>query len=369
MENKKKTQENTWLVMTASLVIGMLLGVVSGFTILPYMERNELPLWWFIGLLAVVYWLHILLHELGHMVCGLATGYRFLSFRIFRLTIVKEQGKLHLRLLHIPGTAGQCLMAPPTDSSRRPFLWYNLGGCILNLLTGLVALGLIFALPDIPLLRLFLACFALAGLFAGLSNGIPMQSNMTCNDGMNTLWMCRDPSCVYSLYTQLRVTEALTEGKRLKEMPEDWFVLPETDRPFNSLLIAVPVFAANRQMDLQNFSAAEAQIRALLEEDSLHPVHRNLLICDLITLLVLTDRQQEAESWLTKEHKKFMRSMKGYVSVVRTEYALTLRSNLGSLSREDCKKRFEQAAKVHPYVSDVESEREWMTLVETYVMP
>ena len=34
--------------------------------------------------------LQVLLHEGGHLVCGLATGYRFVSFRIFNLTFIRK---------------------------------------------------------------------------------------------------------------------------------------------------------------------------------------------------------------------------------------------------------------------------------------
>ena len=38
--------------------------------------------------------LQVLLHEGGHLVCGLATGYRFVSLRIFNLTFIRKDGKL-----------------------------------------------------------------------------------------------------------------------------------------------------------------------------------------------------------------------------------------------------------------------------------
>ena len=57
--------------------------------------------------------LHTVIHEGGHMVFGLLTGYRFLSFRVLSFTIVKKDGKLIRKKLKVPGTLGQCLMYPP----------------------------------------------------------------------------------------------------------------------------------------------------------------------------------------------------------------------------------------------------------------
>ena len=35
-------------------------------------------------------YLQIILHEAGHLVCGLLTGYRFVSFRVGSLTLIKD---------------------------------------------------------------------------------------------------------------------------------------------------------------------------------------------------------------------------------------------------------------------------------------
>ena len=56
---------------------------------------------WTIGvilvtLVAVVVgiYLDFILHEVGHLICGILTGYRFAVFYVFSLTIMREEGKL-----------------------------------------------------------------------------------------------------------------------------------------------------------------------------------------------------------------------------------------------------------------------------------
>ena len=56
----------------------------------------------------------VIIHEAGHLVCGLLSGYRFVSFRIFNFTIIKIDGKLRVRKYSIAGTGGQCLLTPPS---------------------------------------------------------------------------------------------------------------------------------------------------------------------------------------------------------------------------------------------------------------
>ena len=81
--------------------------------------------------LFIAFFLNIFLHEAGHLVFGLLTGYRFVSFRVFNVTFSKDKHEQWTRRkFSIPGTAGQCLMAPPTDmpAGRVPYFWYNAGG-------------------------------------------------------------------------------------------------------------------------------------------------------------------------------------------------------------------------------------------------
>ena len=42
--------------------------------------------------------LQVILHEAGHLICGLVSGYRFVSFRIFSLTWIRQGGKVRMKL-------------------------------------------------------------------------------------------------------------------------------------------------------------------------------------------------------------------------------------------------------------------------------
>ncbi len=57
--------------------------------------------------------LQVLLHEGGHLVCGLATGYRFVSFRIFNLTSYGKTGNYASSVSALPEReANACLPHP-----------------------------------------------------------------------------------------------------------------------------------------------------------------------------------------------------------------------------------------------------------------
>lgn len=55
--------------------------------------------------LILAVFVQIILHEGGHLIFGLATGYRFVSFRVGSLTLIKEGGKFRLNASPSPAQA------------------------------------------------------------------------------------------------------------------------------------------------------------------------------------------------------------------------------------------------------------------------
>ena len=128
--------------------------------------------------------LQVLLHEGGHLVCGLATDYRFVSFRIFNLTFIRKDGKLCIKRFSLAGTGGQCLLTPPERPLEDiPTTLYNLGGVLANLLTAILAFLPLLTVDGLPyLLKFFLLMLSLIGILLAGMNGIPMKMGGIGND-------------------------------------------------------------------------------------------------------------------------------------------------------------------------------------------
>ena len=120
----------TLLKMIGGLLAGALIGlVVAGiglicFTDLTFPEYIEklknVPLseGSMVALTAIVAFvvfeiLLVIIHEAGHLVCGLRSGYKFVSFRMMNLTFIRVDGKIRIKRYSIAGTGGQCLLLPP----------------------------------------------------------------------------------------------------------------------------------------------------------------------------------------------------------------------------------------------------------------
>lgn len=364
---KKKASIQKYISLIFFLIIGAFCGVFIG----NYMEKvltNDTPLWkelLMLGLFLVIMYVAILvqimIHEAGHLIFGLMTGYKFCSFRIMNIMLVKENGTFQLRRLSIVGTGGQCLMAPPDmKDGKIPVALYNFGGAFMNFITGIIFLILYFVTKDIPFLPIAMLLLAIIGFAFAIMNGIPMNSGLLDNDGRNAISLIKNPEALRAFWIQMKVNELVSKGVRLKDMPKEWFFLPSDEAMKNSMLAALGVFSCNHLMDAHCFQEADQQMAHLLQIDSsIAGVHRNLLICDRIYHeLIGENRRYVVEQMLSKEQRKFMQAMKTFPSVIRTQYAYALLAERDSFKAQFYLKEFEKCKKSYPYPSELDAEWE-----------
>ncbi|PKM41363.1 MAG: hypothetical protein CVV04_02615 [Firmicutes bacterium HGW-Firmicutes-9] len=305
-------------------------------------------------------YLQILLHEAGHLVFGLLTGYRFLSFRVGSLMLVREQGKFRLKSFSIAGTGGQCILIPPAwNEHHNPFVLYHLGGAIMNFITGAIFLLLYLFVSLHAIIAALFASLAVSGVAIGLMNAVPLNTELLSNDGGNVILLRKDPLALRASFRMLEIHSTLAKSTRLKDMPEDWFTLPVDAGLGNQMTNSIEVFAINRLLDQQEIGKALERIRKLFDSGaSIHGLHRNMLRIDLIYCMLMQGDAQSAESELDDTLRKFMQAMKNFPSILRTQYATALLKDNDAKQAEEILKRFDRIAKKYPYPCDIESERE-----------
>ncbi len=360
---KEKKKKSGMLVLVLACILGGIVGGIYAIFIMPYFEAHGISVIFELIFLALAFYLQTIIHEGGHLIFGLLTGYKFSSFRIFNIMLIKADGKLKLKKVHISGTGGQCLMSPPKNRERPSFVLYNLGGCFLNIIfTCIFAIAAVFSY-ELPYLMGFSVCMVICGVIFALLNGLPLLTDSMPNDGYNTHLMSKDKSAVKALWLQLDINRQISYGKRLSEMPKEWFVLPSDEEMKNPLFAAIAVFRANRLVDEHKFGEAHELITNLLKGDSgIIGLHKNLLKCDLVYLSILDGRRDAAAELLTKELLTFMRSMKSFPSVIRVNYTIALSNNRPDDPPSLYIDKFEKAAKSYPYPADIASERELMEI-------
>ena len=134
-------------------------------------------------------YVQMVLHETGHLLAGLLSGYRFVSFRIGSLILVKGKNGFYLTRFSLPGTGGQCLLRPPAYVKKEvgfPVFWYNLGGVIANVVVSGIGIALLCS-STTKFFFVFGICLAGCGFLLILTNGIPLKLGGISNDGYNAL--------------------------------------------------------------------------------------------------------------------------------------------------------------------------------------
>lgn len=312
--------------------------------------------------------LHIIVHETGHLIFGLATGYRFLSFRISGIMLAKIEGKFCLKRHKVTGTGGQCLMAPPDmNNGKVPFVLFNLGGVLFDTIVTLICVIVLLVLkPESVFVKAGIELFIFFGILLGFLNGIPIKNDFITNDGSNIMLFKKDEKALRSFWCQLKIYEEISKGKRLKDMPKDWFTIPEGEELKDGMSCAMGVFACNRLLDEKNFDAASELIDKLIDDDAgTIGIHRNELVCDKIFCELIGGNNPEViKKLLDKSQKKFMKSMKDTPSVIRTNYALALLYEKDKIKAEKIRNQFEKREKSYAYSADMQSERELIDIAK-----
>lgn len=312
--------------------------------------------------LLIAYYVNIIVHEGGHLVFGLICGYRFCSFRIGSLMMVRQGGRLNFRSFKLAGTGGQCLMIPPENGeSRAQIILYNLGGVIFNILLALICITVGVLIPEIPLLTDLLMFSGFLSVFGAITNGVPMNAGGIANDGMNALHLSKNPDAAEAFRKTLLINAAQTEGERISDMPDEWFTLPEGADMQNVHCASLAVFATSKPLDRGDTQTAEQQISDLLNSKyNIIGLHRNLLTCDLICCRLLNGGEVSIKDYMTPELNKLMKAMRTYPQIIRTRYFITLLIDKNEKDAEIIRSDFDKLTKKFPYTQELDSERALM---------
>ena len=373
-KEKKKSKLGRHLICISFFTV---MGVILGFAMIAFLEW-QLPegipsseratrTCLMLVFLYLSWLIQVVIHETGHLICGLLSGYTFSSFRIGSMMILKENGRFVTKRLKIAGTGGQCLMAPPEMvNGKFPVALYNLGGSILNLVMSLMFVPILIAAPKGGLLALFSFLMIGVGVISCLGNGIPLHTKTVDNDGYNAISLGKSKEAMRAFWLQMSMNQQLSKGKRLKDMPDEWFEMPSDAAMKINLVAAIGVSVGNRLMDQHRFEEADELLAHILDiETGIIGLHRNLVICDrMYCEMIHENRQDVLQRLYTKEQKKFMKAMRAFPSVIRTEYAYAVLVDQDQRKATKSIEAFERVVKTYPYPNDINSERELIEIVD-----
>lgn len=303
---------------------GLLVGACLGFALVTFIialingesiltTYQTLASKFSLGIIAQILWLlfigftafivNIVLHEGGHLVAGLLTGYRFVSFRFFNFTLISKDGHLRWRNFELAGTGGQCLLAPPNKPiDQIDTRWYNAGGVLANILITAVSLLLIWAFDLPQLLDELLGTMAVVGVLVALMNGIPMKLGGVANDGLNLFQLEKDIPSKQCFCNILDVNGRSQGGESYADMPERLFTLPQPIDWKNSMHVGAVLLAATRMIAMHQWEEAYHLLsEALDNKDSYMKLYQLEAEAMMTLVCIATGRYDEARQFYSKE--------------------------------------------------------------------
>ncbi|MDO5292243.1 MAG: hypothetical protein Q4F05_05775 [bacterium] len=337
------------LVEGAEVNIGLSIGVI-----------------WFFVILVLL--LHIAIHELGHVVFGLCTGYRFISYRFFSFVIQRTKKGVRINRYSVPGTLGQALMEPPKlKDGRIPYIWYNLGGALFNFLLVGVSLA-VNAMNDNYFVRTFFTMSILIGLFLGVSNIFP-YSEKGMSDGCNILNLHRHPEKIKYFYMQLAMVAQLADGKQWTEMDPEDFKVDENQDKVDSFNLIAYLYRVNMAYANKEFDEARRQVEYLYcNKGNLNAIHQKVVQLEKLFLeLIGENRRGTVDQLYTKEIQQFLKAMKYEVSTYRVQMAYEELYNQDDVAALKCYKEGMKRVAKAPYYGEATLEKSLLNFLKEKV--
>lgn len=307
--------------------------------------------------------LQIIIHEAGHMLAALASGWEFLSFRIFKFTISRKDGKFHFSVFHIPGTAGQCLMMPPERPlSPSQLSFYNMGGVLLNLGTAVLAL-LLLLIPAINQsgtgIRLLIV-FMGAGILMAVSNGIPFVAGGIPNDGMNNRMLKRDPLSRQIFIDVMRINGFIQKGMRLKDIPSAYFHAEDQLDCANTIQVMACFYQLARALDQLDFEKANELVDEMVrhKKDMVYLYQQELTCEEIFLRLIRQTPKQDIARLLTTDMQKYIRLNQSYrPSALRLAYTLAKLYEQDEAKAEQLYQQFSRLCTRYHLLGEIEGEK------------
>lgn len=311
----------------------------------------------------VWYLVHIVLHEGGHMVAGLITGYKLVSFRIGTRTFVKENGKIAVKKMTIPGTGGQCLMCPPEcEPEKCPFSLYLAGGGSANLLAALLCFILYFIFPRSIVTYLVLFIGGITGLCLGLTNLFPAKIGGVANDGYNLfIDFVRNPSSKAAQYYVLTLNAVLSEADGFEELPQellDAVMNYDYSDLVNASVANLYNFKAAIHFARHEYDKALECQRRILETEHVLGIFKNEAKCECLYFEIIGGCNAGViDQMYDKELQAYIKATACYPSRKRLMYAYY---KIYRKDEQKAQKEYEELLKLidsYPVKADVQTER------------
>lgn len=296
----------TVLLFAGMLLVGLAVGYLLGSVGLGQrlgVLLEGIPLWVLLVQLLLANLLVLTLHELGHLLMGLALGNQFALFVVGPLKMWAENGRTRIGLNKDFRLFGGVAATVPRNETRlvQRMAWVAAAGPLTSLLvTAVAGLGLLLPLP--PAWLAFLGVLSLSGLFNVLAVTIPDSTSGFLTDRARWQMLRRGGPAAVRWTAVAQLTARALQSQR----PRTW------DPEVVAQAVALPdgsiddlngrLYALLYYLDTNQIEAAGAQLDALLADvDALPALMRPAIFVEAAYFFARFRRDAAAaRAWLKR---------------------------------------------------------------------
>ena len=313
------------------------------------------------------YIVYSLTYELGKYIFGKASGFKFISFRIFTSIRAKNaegktKGYYHKHLFKIL----ELFMYKDENKNRKSAVLYCIGGSVLNFIISLALIITASIMKDGDNIRSILFIIAITGIFQISLNLVPMN-NSTSNDGSYLKAVKESDESLRLFYTNLDYLNHICKYKPT-EFDFNKFTINEKFNPYNPTHVSAYANTVKYLIFKHEFAEAaklindNEKINELLIEDIMYDLKLKAIF--LKTMLNNNQEAMEDRDNLSGDSKEVSKSKN--IDRAIENYAFYKFSNMDEYAAEEA---YEQATKLFeksPYEGLIKEQRELLDFLKIY---
>ncbi len=264
-------------------------------------------------------------HIAGYLICGLMSGYKFISAEIFGFVFRKENGHIAADKYKYRKTVNVAMEPPEMQDGNFPFVLYRLGGVLIYSFFTVVMLSfslILFFSWEFMLSAMFFCSFSLFAANAVLYM-LPVRKGAI--GVFPLIRLLKNDEIARELYYRCAViTAGIYKGIRLSEQDSRLFAEP-SDADFSDNIRSEILFKKMwRFLDEKNFSEAERIIDLILDERTVMSDNlKNYARLERIFIELVTEKREEViKSFLSDDIIYFADKNQDTLCVLRLKYAL-----------------------------------------------
>ena len=325
-----------------------------------------------VAALAVGLILNVILHEFGHLLGGLLTGWRFVYFSIFNLLWIKEDGTIRRKTAHFQDAAGICRMAPPEmKNGTLPHRLYLFGGAFMNLLAAAACALLFFHFAaSAPFWARAFLIAGIAGAYLGITNLVPTKVGFTLSDGylLFHLGSPKNADMRLRFWRNSNLVALRASGTRIRDIPTEYFEwASRNERISDPFALEAALLPYEHLIDKGEMEEARAYLQLVRDclDNSLAPLMPALDLHLMFHELIDKCREDEINRFYTADVRKYARDSESSEGVQRVLYAYARLFSKNADAAKAHLKLFEKACKNSTNIGGIPGQRALIALVDS----